>query len=894
MTTPDHRLALPQGTRVQDFEFHRVLGHGGFGITYLGWNIALDIPVAIKEYLPADLAMREQDMSVLPKSSGDEADFQWGLDRFLDEARVMARFKHPNIVQVQHFFQAHGTAYIVMEYVEGETLSDLLKRRGTLTESELKNILLPLLAGLVEVHEAGILHRDIKPGNILLRAADGSPVLVDFGAARQAVGARSRSVTAVLTPGYAPIEQYSSRGHQGPWTDIYALGGVCYQALTGKVPSEAMDRIRQDPLIPITEAAKGKTTEVFLSAIDWSLRVEEADRPQGIRVWRSSLLGEEDIPEPVTAGTSTQTQQRPEQDKTQKTATRWMSATGVLLLIGAAAWWGIQEYPELFGKSAGETPVVTVQETLAETPQETETQQTEAAVASAEETTPSGKAEAEQPASKEPAQTPEEAEVARLLTAAEADLKARRLTSPAGNNAWDRYQQVLGVDPANPDAIRGMERVIESYMELFGSAVKHEDFDKADGYLAKIRELHPDSPVLEEGEQHLQEAEQARADRLAEEERQRQAEEAARQAELERQRIAEAIEEYWTAFEAAMQAEDLNEAAGILVQIRDLNPEAPGLAAGEQRLSDLERQLIEQIVEELWLSFEAALEAEDLDEAADILAQVRDLNPEAQGLAENEQRLAEARQTAIERDYVGEMVDIPGGTFRMGDLSGEGEDDEGPVHTVTVPAFRMGKNEVTFAQWDSCVADRGCESYRPDDEGWGRGNRPVINVSWDDTQSFIDWLNDKTGGKFRLPTESEWEYAARAGSTTIYHFGNAESQLCRYANHADSSTDYSNINEACSDGVGKRTAAVGRYQPNSYGLYDMHGNVWEWVEDCWNNSYVGAPSDARSWMSGDCGQHTLRGGSWYNGPNALHSSTRTKRTLTFRHSHLGFRLVQDD
>ena len=110
MTTPDHRLALPQGTRVQDFEFHRVLGHGGFGITYLGWNIALDIPVAIKEYLPADLAMREQDMSVLPKSSGDEADFHWGLDRFLDEARVMARFKHPNIVQVQHFFQAprHG------------------------------------------------------------------------------------------------------------------------------------------------------------------------------------------------------------------------------------------------------------------------------------------------------------------------------------------------------------------------------------------------------------------------------------------------------------------------------------------------------------------------------------------------------------------------------------------------------------------------------------------------------------------------------------------------------------------------------------------------------------------------------------------------------------------
>ena len=901
MTTPDHRLALPQGTRVQDFEFHRVLGHGGFGITYLGWNMALDIPVAIKEYLPADLAMREQDMSVLPKSSGDEADFHWGLDRFLDEARVMARFKHPNIVQVQHFFQAHGTAYIVMEYVEGETLSDHLKRKGILTESELKNILLPLLAGLVEVHEAGILHRDIKPGNILLRAADGSPVLVDFGAARQAVGTRSRSVTAVLTPGYAPIEQYSSRGHQGPWTDIYALGGVCYQALTGKVPDEAMDRIRQDPTIPITEATKGKATDSFLSAVDWSLRVEEADRPQGVRVWRSALLGEEGVQEPITAGTSTQTGQTPAPapapDKKTKATSRWLLATSILLLIGAGVWWGWQEYPQLFGQGTADIPAITEQavpaEAPAENPQVTETQQAEEAVASMEETPLPDKAETEQLTSKEPVLSPEEAEVARLLTAAEADLRARRLTSPAGNNAWDRYQQVLGIDLANPDAIRGMERVIESYMKLFGAAAEQEDFDKATGYLAKIRELHPDSPVLEEGERSLAAAKQTRADRLAKEERQRQAEETARQAELEQQRIVQVIEEHWTAFEAAMQAQDLYEAADILVQIRDLKPEEPGLAAGEQRLSDLERQLIEQIVEEQWVAFEAALEVEDLDEAADILAQVRDVNPEALGLAENEQRLAEARQTALEREYAGEMVDIPGGTFRMGDLSGEGDEDERPVHAVTVPAFRMGKYEVTFAQWDACVADGGCGGYRPDDEGWGKGNRPVINVSWDDAQLFIDWLNDKTDGKFRLPTEAEWEYAARAGSTTKYHFGDSESQLCRYANHADDSTDYSNRNKSCSDGVGERTAVVGRYLPNSYGLHDMHGNVWEWVQDCWNDSYVGAPTDSSAWTQGDCSRRVYRGGSWYNILGGATSAYRNEGPRTDHYSHLGFRLAQD-
>ena len=627
MTTPDHRLALPPGTRVQDFEFHRVLGHGGFGITYLGWNIALDIPVAIKEYLPADLAMREQDMSVLPKSSGDEADFHWGLDRFLDEARVMARFKHPNIVQVQHFFQAHGTAYIVMEYVEGETLADLLKRRGTLTEAELKHILLPLLAGLIDVHEAGILHRDIKPGNILLRAADGSPVLVDFGAARQAVGARSRSVTAVLTPGYAPIEQYSSRGHQGPWTDMYALGGVCYQALTGKVPDEAMERIRQDPLIPITEAAKGKATKSFLSAIDWALRVEEADRPQGIRVWRSALLGEEDIPEPVTEGTTTQTQQAPGPDKTQKTATRWLPAIGIFLLIGAGVWWGWQMYPDLFGQGDADAPAVTEQaapaEAPGETPQETDTQQTEEAVVSVEDTPPPDRTEAEQPTPKEPELSPEEAKVARLLAAAEADLKARRLTSPAGNNTWENFMRVLELVSAHPDAVRGIERVIDSYMQLFGAEVEKEEFDKAEEYLSRIRDLHPDSPVLEEGEQSLVAAKQARADRLSEEERQRQAEEAARQAELERQCLAKIIQEHWTAFETAMQAQDLNEAAGILVQIWELNPEAPGLATGEEQLAELERQLIEQVIKEHWVAFDAALEAEDLDEAEDILTMVR-------------------------------------------------------------------------------------------------------------------------------------------------------------------------------------------------------------------------------------------------------------------------------
>ena len=290
MSEGQHPLnALPRGHRLQEYELVRVLGMGGFGMTYLGFDHHLNKAVAIKEYLPSDIATRTTGGSVAPQASEFRGDFQWGLERFLDEARTLARFDHRHIVKVHRFFEAHGTAYIVMEYAEGETLSAHLERKGTLTEAELKALLYPLLDGLEVVHKADFLHRDIKPGNIVLRDADGSPVLLDFGAARQAIGAKSRSVTSIVTPGYAPIEQYSSRGHQGAWTDLYALGGVCYRALTGQVPEDATDRVRHDPLVPVSQRCAGQASQAFLSAIDAALSVDEGARPPSVGVWREAL-----------------------------------------------------------------------------------------------------------------------------------------------------------------------------------------------------------------------------------------------------------------------------------------------------------------------------------------------------------------------------------------------------------------------------------------------------------------------------------------------------------------------------------------------------------------------------------------------------------------------------
>ena len=262
-----------------------------------------------------------------------------------------------------------------------------------------------------------------------------------------------------------------------------------------------------------------------------------------------------------------------------------------------------------------------------------------------------------------------------------------------------------------------------------------------------------------------------------------------------------------------------------------------------------------------------------------------------QRFADSGFRLAHSDFEKILEILVSNMVTLPGGEFRMGDLSGNGENNEKPVHTVTIQPFRLGRFEVTFAQWDACVSDGGCADIRPDDSGWGRGNRPVINVSWDDAQNFIDWLNDKTEGNYRLPTEAEWEYAVRAGSTTQYSWGN------------DIGINQAVCIDCGSQWDALQTAPVGSFSANGFGLHDMHGNVWEWTEDCWKDNYEQTPKDGSAWKhpSGQCpdfpGQ-VIRGGSWGDLNVDLRSATRRGRPRSSDISGVsfpdqGFRLAQD-
>ena len=230
-----------------------------------------------------------------------------------------------------------------------------------------------------------------------------------------------------------------------------------------------------------------------------------------------------------------------------------------------------------------------------------------------------------------------------------------------------------------------------------------------------------------------------------------------------------------------------------------------------------------------------------------------------------------------------EMVVIPAGAFRMGCLSNDDDcrDDEQPVHEVTLALpLALSVYEVTFAEWDACVAAGGCGGHEPDDEGWGRGSRPVIDMSWDDARAYAEWLSAQTGAEYRLPSEAEWEYAARAGTATKYSWGNEIGVHC------------ANCYGCGGEWAGALTAPVGSFQSNAFGLYDMHGNVWEWVADCWNGSYAGAPSDGSVWLQGDCDRRVLRGGYWGYIPRGLRAAYRFRNASVYRDHDTGFRVAR--
>jgi serine/threonine protein kinase len=319
----DNEFALPLGTLLADeYRIDGILGAGGFGITYRAHDVKLDIDVAIKEYFPRDFASRKNTVTVHPRSRSEVEQFKWGLSQFIDEARRLARIQHPNIVRCMRYFEGNDTGYFVMTFEQGRTLETFFPKPPQ--QAELDRLLDPLLNALEALHAAGIYHRDISPDNILIRDDD-TPVLIDFGASRQALARRTQTVAAIVKPGYSPIEQYDRETkQQGAWSDIYALGATLYSVIAGGPPPDALSRVRNDSYVSARHAARGAYRSEFLDAIDWALEVDTERRPVTIREWRRKLLPNPSARRAETAVTTFQ----PTKPSPATKATRFFGKTG--------------------------------------------------------------------------------------------------------------------------------------------------------------------------------------------------------------------------------------------------------------------------------------------------------------------------------------------------------------------------------------------------------------------------------------------------------------------------------------------------------------------------------------------------------------------------------------
>ncbi len=293
-----HPIYLPPGTVLdKQYLIGRILGHGGFGITYIGFDLNLRMRVAVKEYLPRDQASRSGDsLTVRPFSGGAGEDFKLGMDKFLEEGRALARFvDHPNIISVINYFEANGTAYIVMRYMEGMSLMEHLNAKGgNLPVEETVRIATMMLDGLRAVHGAGLLHRDVKPHNIFI-TQDGVARLIDFGSARRAMGEQTHSLTKVVSDGYAPFEQYIHNGNEGPWTDLYAVGATMYHCLAGRRPVSANERKMADSLKPLNSLPKSEIDKTLSDVVAKAMSLEPDGRFQNVDEMLGGLSGSLDL-----------------------------------------------------------------------------------------------------------------------------------------------------------------------------------------------------------------------------------------------------------------------------------------------------------------------------------------------------------------------------------------------------------------------------------------------------------------------------------------------------------------------------------------------------------------------------------------------------------------------
>ena len=860
---PDQRLA---GYRVIG-----PLGRGGMAAVYRAYESDLDREVALK-VLPAELL--------------EQSGF---AERFAREARLIARLEHSNIVPVYASGVDQGIPWMALRLVSGGTLQDLLEA-GSLDQREALRLFQLIARALDHAHRHGVLHRDLKPQNVLV-SADGEVYLADFGIARLMAGSTALTGTGAIlgTPHYMAPEQ--AQGEKlGPPCDIYALAVILYRWLCGTVPFDAdtplavlMQHVQSPVPVAPMQAIPHAAREVLLRGLakDPTARWETAASmvealeqalTAGVAPVRNSTFA-------VAAGkaaTSAVAAQRPPtmtapaqsgQPSAAIPARRWpgllLLSLGLLVAAGwAANHWQVIDLAAL--TRSGDSP-------------------TSAPIAE----------QASEQSSADPALI---GRAQRALQQLGYDVEPSAAMDAATRDAigqfWRDQDLPLGagVDSALLKALDNA--LVRRDLSAWQRALAENTTDAYGAYAMAF----PDGQFIAEVDV-----------RLAALATQDQAVKVPRSSEPDAQPTV-------SASDPAPRRPDPNTVAPRgkpvpPVDSRRADPESVDEAAAARAKASAEAeqwaaqtaaavqvQRVNQVQSELKRLGRAIEVNGELSEQT--RAAITDFE-RAKGLPESgavsDELLVALRGSrqwpdpgpgARFSDCPGcpEMVVIPAGRFQMGSPSDEPQrqPSEGPRREVRVAAFALARTEVTFAQWDGCLADGGCQ-HRPADQGWGGGDRPVVDVSWNDAQAYLAWLRRKTGRDYQLPSEAQWEYAARGGTDTRVYPGSCIS------------SDQANFNAmfpatGCAAGqFRQQTLPVASFAANPFGLHDIHGNVWEWVQDCWNEDYRGAPEDDRPRLSGNCADGTVRGGAWHDWGYWVRAAARYHFPRESRHPYGGFR-----
>jgi formylglycine-generating enzyme required for sulfatase activity len=847
-------------TEIPGYRIKRELGHGGMATVFLATQESLDRSVALKVMAPSLAA--DQTFTA----------------RFIKEGKTIAKFNHPHIVGVYDVGVAEQHHYIAMEHISGGDLKRRLKARGALEPTDALRIMIDVSSALNYAHKQGFVHRDVKSENILFRD-DGSAVLTDFGIAKAADSGTRMTGTgmSIGTPHYMSPEQARGKPVDGR-SDIYSLGIVLYEMLTGKVPYQADDSVaigimhvsqpvpslppdlaEYDPMMKKMLAKdpreRYQTAEELADAANQLLKGKQVS---------ATTIGEAAPPRQVNQFVI------------------W-GAFAAVLLIGVGIGYFTLQPPGQYVETVGggrvliNEPMDSVQgSTLAEgrailqvktNPPAAEVQLDGHVLG----TTPT--LSAKLPAGKhtltithkyfrlyeEEVELIEDKVLKRDITLLPGRGSVTLLSDPPNAQIFINGKlqaertpaTIVDIAAGDHEVLMRLERYKDAVVkvEILEGQTVRESITLAGGELVKVGERWVDP--AEASDEFLALASTA-----------------ADSGDL------ETVRQYLSQAQVHGGGDMPEGGAAILKRAEEINAKTAGArkeAAAQRKKAEAAMAAFDK--ENAIRYYQAALAAfPDDKQAMTGLEKARSLR-----------KPGSAFRDVLRDGSIGpEMIVIAPGRFTMGSPAQEpGRDkNEGPQREVTFKnPIAVGKYEVTFEEYDQYA--KAMNKTRPTDRGWGRGRRPVINVSWNEAQEYVQWLSKVTGATYRLPSEAEWEFLARGGTTTTYWWGNKAEQK------------RANCDGCRSEWDEKQTLPVGSFEPNPLGLFDTAGNVFEWTQDCVNNNYRGAPTDGSAWLEGNCSRRIMRGGSWYFGPRSNRSAARAHNTRNYRTSNVGFRVVRE-